>query len=350
MADVRIREALLYESTGDGVRCRTCERLCLIAEGKTGFCGTRKNSGGKLFTLVYGDISSMSANPIEKKPLFHFYPGTRALTIGTWSCNFNCPWCQNYDISKSRERIGRGQYVSPEAFVRLVQKNGCQGTSVSLNEPTLLLEYSLDVFALARRAGYYNTFVSNGYMTVAALDALIDGGLDAMNIDIKGEADVVKKYCGADVELVWRNAVHAKNKGVWVELTTLVIPGVNDDDGGLRRMARRIRADLGDETPWHVTGYYPAYEFALSSAAPATPVHTLEKARDIGREEGLKYVYAGNVPGHRYENTYCPECGLLLIERQGFNVRWYRITADKRCRGCGTSIPIIGQAFPGCCA
>jgi pyruvate formate lyase activating enzyme len=342
----RIREALFYEPVGDKVCCHTCERHCLIAQGEVGFCATRQNIGGRLYTLEYGDISSISANPIEKKPLFHFYPGTKALTIGSWSCNFTCPWCQNYDISKSPQNIGRGRYISPTAFIELVAKYHCQGTSVSFNEPTLLLEYSLDIFTLARDKGYYNTYVTNGYMTQQALERLVAQGLDAMNIDIKGEAEAVRRFCTADVNLVWRNAAWAKEKGVWVELTTLLIPGVNDSADGLSRIARRIKKELGDDTPWHLTSYYPAYKFASEPYVSSTPLPTLERAREIAREEGIKYVYIGNVPGHPCENTYCPGCGQSLIERYSFSIIKYNITRDKRCPYCGEEIPIIGE--PGC--
>ncbi len=341
MVEERIRQALLYENIGDKVQCHTCERLCLIPEGESGFCATRKNIGGRLYTLEYGDISSISANPIEKKPFFHFYPGTKALTIGSWSCNFTCPWCQNYDISKSPQNIGRGQYISPATFVELVGEYHCQGTSVSLNEPTMLFEYSLDIFDLAKDRGYYNTYVTNGYMTGQALEMLVTHGLNAMNIDIKGEAEVVKKFCTADVNIVWRNATLAKERGVWVELTTLVIPGINDAEDGLSRIAQRIKEELGAATPWHVTGYYPAYKFRNELYIPPTPVSTLDKARGIGKAEGLKFVYVGNVPGHRYENTYCPKCNQSLIERYGFSITKYSISPDKHCPYCGEEIPII---------
>jgi len=343
MAEERVREALFYESLGDRVRCLTCERRCLIPEGETGYCATRRNTDGRLYTLEYGDISSISANPIEKEPFFHFYPGTRALTIGSWSCNFGCPWCQNCDISKSPQSIGQGQYITPAGFIELVRRYHCQGTSVSFNEPTLLLEYSLDMFVLAREEGYYNTYVTNGYMTKEALEMLVDHGLDAMNIDIKGEAEVVRRFCTADVGFVWRNAVRAKERGVWVELTTLVIPGVNDAEDGLRRIARRIKKELGDDTPWHLTGYYPAYKFRSESYVPPTPVSTLAKARDMGMAEGLRFVYAGNVPGHPYENTCCPCCKQSLIERYGFSITRYDISPDKSCPHCGEEIPVIGE-------
>jgi pyruvate formate lyase activating enzyme len=342
----RIREARLYERRGNKVQCHTCERHCLIPDGELGFCSTRKNVNGRLYTLIYGDISSISANPIEKKPFFHFHPGSKALTIGSWSCNFTCPWCQNYGISKSPQNIGKGQHISPEAFIEMVGRYHCQGTSVSFNEPTLLLEYSLDIFPLARKEGYYNTYVTNGYMSTKALDILIAHGLEAMNIDIKGEAEAVRRFCNADVNMVWRNAVRAKEQGVWVELTTLVIPGVNDTDKGLHGIARRIKTELGDSTPWHLSGYYPAYKFSHESYVPPTPTSTLEKARDIGREEGLKYVYAGNIPGHPYENTFCPRCNHSLIQRYGFTVTSYEVTRDKHCPKCGEEIPIIGEPVP----
>ncbi|NVM21329.1 MAG: radical SAM protein [Desulfobacterales bacterium] len=230
LANPKIRQALLYEKTGEGkVRCGTCERFCEIRTDAFGFCKTRKNIDEKLYTIVYGEVSSLSANPIEKKPFFHFYPGSIALTIGTWSCNFTCPWCQNWQLSKSRPREKRGAYMSPEEFMKVMKLYGCRGTSISFNEPTLLFEYALDVFDLSKEAGYYNTYVTNGYMSKAAMELLAAHGLDAMSIDVKGDKRGVKKYCGADVDKVWRNTVLAKELGIHVEITTLVIPGINDD-------------------------------------------------------------------------------------------------------------------------
>ena len=341
------KEALLFENLDGRVRCCACERRCELLPDALGFCKTRRNVGGRLYTLVYGEISSISANPIEKKPLFHFHPGSKALTIGTWSCNFTCPWCQNYDISKSPESIGKGRFLSPENLIDLVRRSKCQGTSISFNEPTLLLEYSLDVFQLAKRHGYYNTFVTNGYMTPEALNALIQSGLDAMNIDIKGDAEAVLQFCSADVEKVWENAVAARKRGVWVEITTLLIPGINDKYETVREIARRIKYELGDDTPWHTTAYYPAYKFRDEHYVPPTPIATLERARNIGKTEGLKYVYTGNAPGHPFENTYCPKCDELVVERRGLSVTKYSVTPERRCPGCGLEIPIIGQFVSG---
>lgn len=345
-----IKEALLYEHKGKSVRCKTCERYCEIAVGKLGFCKTRKNIEGKLYTLEYGDIASISVNPIEKKPFFHFFPGTQALTVGSYGCNFSCPWCQNWEISKSVPSLDFFDqtfshkvcnYISPERLVRLVKEMGCQGTSISFNEPTLLLEYSLDVFALARGEGYYNTYVTNGYMSSDALNLLVEHGLNAMNVDVKGCKDAVRRYCGIDVEVVWRNIMDARRKGIHIEITTLVIPGVNDDADCLRGIASRIRNDVGEDTPWHVTQYYPAYKSPeVGLYDTRTPVELLERARAIGRAEGLNYVYIGNVPGHRYENTYCPHCGELVIERYGFDVVDYRLTSRDRCPACGAAIAV----------
>jgi len=324
-----VRPALLQEPVGNRVRCLTCERRCLLIEGGLGWCRTRQNRGGKLFTLIFGAVSSLAANPIEKKPLYHFYPGTYCLTAGSWSCNFGCPWCQNWEISKQAPPA-EGEYVSPERFVDMVAEYDCEGTSISFNEPTLSLEWALEVFRLARRKGYYNTFVTNGYMTEAALHLLVEAGLDAMNVDIKGDAEAVRKYCKAvDAERIWANCRAARYLGVHVELTTLVIPGVNDQDEVLAGLAQRIVTELGRDTPWHLTAYYPAWRFH----APPTPPRTLERAWRIAKEAGLHYVYVGNLPGHPAQNTYCPGCGATLVLRSGMSTIRNDIR-ENRCPWC----------------
>lgn len=338
-----VKQALLQERLpGKNARCGVCERRCEIADGSTGFCRTRKNIGGRIYTLVYGDISSISANPIEKKPFYHFWPGSTALTIGTWGCNQECPWCQNFSLSKFPPDPYRANPMSPERFIEQTVRERCQGISMSFNEPTLMFEYSLDVFKLARAKGLYNTFVSNGYMTLETLRTLREAGLDAINIDVKGDAGVVRKYCGTDVELVWRNVREAKRLGLHVEVVNLVIPEVNDRDEQLRGLAQRHLREMGKETPLHFTAYYPAYKFD----APPTPVSTLERAHDIAVSEGLEYVYIGNVPGHRYNNTYCPGCGELLIERYGLELVKVSLR-DCRCPSCGREIPIVEKLKSG---
>jgi len=332
-----VRQARLQEPAEGKTRCLTCERRCELAGGQVGWCRTRQNRDGTLYTLSYGAVSSLSCNPIEKKPLYHFYPGTLALTSGAWSCNFGCPWCQNHHISKTKPSQNRyvSPYMSPEDFVSEAVELGCQGTSISFNEPTLSLEWSLEVFRLARARGLYNTYVTNGYMTPEALHLLAEAGLDGLNVDVKGDAGAVRRYCrGIDVEKVWRNCRLARELGLHLEVTTLVIPGVNDGDGILQGIAERIVSGLGADVPWHVNGYYPAYRFT----APPTPVSTLERAWRIGQEAGLSFVYLGNVPGHRLENTTCPDCGALLVGRSGLRGADCRLEGG-RCPGCGREAP-----------
>jgi pyruvate formate lyase activating enzyme len=328
-----VRPSLLQERANGKIRCNVCERRCLIVPGGQGWCRTRAHQGGQLVTLIYGSVSSMAANPVEKKPFYHFYPGTYAFTAGSWSCNFGCPWCQNDDISKvTPPHIGR--YISPEQFVSVTEHNHCQGTSISFNEPTLSLEWSLDVFRIARQRGLYNTYVTNGYITPEALALLVDAGLDAMNVDVKGDAIAVRKYCkGIDVHKVWDACRLARSQGVHVEITTLVIPGVNDTDPVLRDIAQRIVSELGSTIPWHLSAYFPAYRFT----APPTPVKTLERAWRLAKEAGLEFPYIGNVAEHRFNNTYCPECGALLIHRIGFTVLKNGIR-NGRCPTCSRSI------------
>ncbi len=334
-----IKQALLFKALPNKrVQCKLCERRCKIAPGALGFCKTRKNIGGKLHTLVYGDISSISANPIEKKPFYHFWPGSVALTVGTYSCNFTCPWCQNWNISKSPPNPKLANYLSPEEFVAQVLRERCHGTSISFNEPTLLFEYSLDVFKLAKERGLYNTYVTNGYMTLETLRMLHDAGLDAMCMDVKGDVATVRKYCGADVEVVWRNVHKAKKFGMHVEVVNLVIPGVNDREEQLRELIKRHLREAGRETPLHFTSYYPAYKFD----APQPPISTLERAHDMARSAGIEFVYLGNVPGHRYENTYCPNCGEILIKRLGLELVKINLKGNC-CPNCGHEIPIVGE-------
>lgn len=333
-----ILEALLQQPLADGrVRCRTCRRQCVIAEGETGWCRTRTVRGGRLHTLTYGRVSSLSSNPIEKKPLYHFYPGSYALTAGSRSCNFACPWCQNWHISKSVS--GSDRFMSPAVFVEETLRHRCRGTSISFNEPTLSLEWSLAVFRAARntRPALYNTFVTNGNMTADALRLLAEAGLDALNVDIKGDAAACRQHCQVDVAHVWENCALARQLGLHLELTTLVIPGVNDADESLRGIASRIANELGRDAPWHVNAYSPAYRFD----APPTPAATSVRARQIGRAAGLEFVYIGNVDGDGAD-THCPGCGTLLVKRCGLALLECRVTAAGTCPQCSRPIPGVG--------
>ncbi len=346
-----VRRALLQRREGERVRCLTCERRCRPAEGQRGWCRTRENRAGTLYTLTYGAVSSLSCNPIEKKPLYHFYPGSLALTAGSWSCNFACPWCQNFSLSKRLPPPGA--FHSPAAFVSGARRLACRGTSISFNEPTLSLEWSLEVFRLARAAGLYNTFVTNGSMTERALELLVASGLDGMNVDIKGDSEAVRRWCRFDPEVVWRNCRRARELGVWLEVTTLVVPGVNDGPGCLRGIAARIAGELGPETPWHVSRYFPSYRFAAAPTSPAA----LERAREEGWRAGLRYVYLGNLSAGRGEETLCPGCGACLVRRRELRLASCAVRADGRCPHCEERIAGVGwdwsagesaRAVPAC--
>ncbi|MEM3728390.1 MAG: AmmeMemoRadiSam system radical SAM enzyme [Candidatus Bathyarchaeia archaeon] len=336
------REALFYERLSDNkVRCSLCERRCEIAEGSVGFCRTRRNFGGKLYTLVYGDVSAVESRPIEIKPFFHYWPGSTALTFSTWSCNFDCVWCQNYHLSKTAPNPAKAVYYPPEKMVELALAYGDAGLCASFQEPTLLTEWAIQAFSLGKSKGIkYCCYVSNGYMALEALKSLRDAGMDGLKIDIKGDHETYIRYCGgADVEKVWRNAAEAKRLGLHVEIVNLVVSGVNDSENILRWVIEKHLKYVGPETPLHFTRYFPAYKFYN----PPTKVETLERAYEMARKAGVLYPYIGNVAGHRYENTYCPNCGETLIKRYGYYVLKYAVTEDKKCPTCGTIIPIIGQ-------
>jgi pyruvate formate lyase activating enzyme len=332
-----MREAALYEKlSGNRVRCHLCQRHCTIEDGKKGRCGMRINKGGRLIALSYGNLSAIESRPIEIKPFFHYYPGSRSLTISTWSCNFGCPWCQNYHLSGvARE----GGYTwTPEMVLGTALDGGDEGICVSFNEPTLCFEFCLDLFPLARERGLYCCFVSNGYMTEEALDMLVDAGLDGMNVDIKGRQEAYERYIGGvDVEGVWRTAEHAIRRGVHVEIVCLLVTGVSDDEETIEWIVRTHLLRLGEDVPIHFTRYFPAWRFK----APPTPIENLEMAYKKAKEAGIRYVYVGNVPG-MMEDTYCPSCGTLLIRRRGFSVSDVRLTPDNLCPCCGERIPIKG--------
>jgi len=347
---LRVRELLRYPTVGEAgfyerlpderVRCSLCERRCVVAPGGRGFCRTRVNVGGRLYTLVYGDISALESRPIEIKPFFHYWPGSTALTFSTWSCNLDCAWCQNHHLSKTPPDPERATYLSPERVVGAAVGAGDNGLCASFQEPTVLTEWALSAFRIARENGLYCCYVSNGYMTLEALGALREAGLDGLKVDVKGDAEAYRRYCGGvDVERVWRNIGAAKRMGLHVEVVNLVVTGVNDDEACLAEVIERHLRQAGPETPLHFTRYYPAYKFRN----PATRVETLERAYEMARGAGVLYPYVGNVRGHRYENTYCPNCGEGLIRRLGHRIYRYKLTEDRRCPKCRQAIPITGE-------
>mgnify|MGYP003858514003 CR=1 FL=1 len=337
-----VQKALFYESLSDrAVKCNLCERRCEIRPGSKGFCRTRMNIDGELYTLVYGDISAVESRPVEIKPFFHYWPGSTALTFSTWSCNLNCVWCQNFHLSKLEPEPSKAVYYPSEKMVALATYNGDAGLCASFQEPTLLSEWAIPLFKYAKEKGVkYCCYVSNGYMTLEVLKALSEAGLDGLKIDIKGDGETYEKYCGgADVDKVWRNAREAKKLGLHVEIVNLVVRDVNDDEETLRSVIGRHLKEVDSETPLHFTRYFPAYKFDN----PPTKVETLEKACELAKKAGVLYPYIGNVSGHRYENTYCPNCGEKLIQRYEYYVLRYKITKEKKCPKCAMVIPITGE-------
>ena len=346
-------EAMFYEKIEDNkVHCFLCPRHCHIASERSGYCGVRKNEGGKLYSLIYGKVSSVNLDPIEKKPLFHFHPGSKCLSFGTYGCNMRCIHCQNWEIAHvvlveglhdkkvfDLSAEGRTDIILPPRAVDMALGSGAEGIAWTYNEPTIWFEYTYDCAKLAKAKGLYTVYVTNGYITPEALDT-IGPYLDAFRVDIKGfTKEIYQKLAKvSNFETILEATKRAKDKwGMHVEIVTLVIPGWNDDDRQLKDIASWIKKNLGDSTPWHVTRFVPYGEL---KDIHVTPVETLEKARKIGFDAGLKYVYIGNVPGHKGENTYCPKCEHLLIERVGYETDIKGLKGDK-CDNCGESIPII---------
>ncbi len=331
------KESYLYSRlAGGAVECGVCLRRCAVPEGERGWCRTRENEGGRLYSGIYGEVSSWSVNPIEKKPVFHFHPGSMWLSLGSVGCNFRCPGCQNWEIAHWTEGPAGTEYVSPEEAVSRAEGARCLGISWTFNEPALWFEYTLDSARLARARGLRTNYVTNGYLTEEALDTIAPY-LDVYRVDIKGFSEDTYERIGnvRNVRGILETAEKAREHGMHVEVVTNITPGVNDDGAEIRAIAAWIRDTLGPGTPWHVTRFHPHHELGDLSA---TPVSLLERARAVGKGEGLWYVYLGNVPGHPGENTCCHACGELLIERHIFRIRKYRMNGN-RCPKCGTEIP-----------
>lgn len=332
---------MLYEKIGDKkVQCNLCAHRCKINEGKKGICLVRENRDGTLYTLVYGRTISQHVDPIEKKPLFHFYPGTTAYSIATVGCNFKCQFCQNWEISQMvrDEHLIMGNEASPESIVENAKKYGSKSIAYTYTEPTIFFEYAYDTAKLAHEVDIKNVFVTDGYMTEEAIKK-IEPYLDAANVDLKSFSDdFYRKLCGAKLQPVLDALKLMKKLGIWVEVTTLIIPTHNDSSEELREIAKFIVNELGEETPWHISRFYPAYKLRDK---PPTPIETIHKAREIGLNEGLKYVYEGNVPGSKGESTYCPNCKNLIISRWGYQIIKKAIK-DGICQHCGYEIDGVG--------
>ena len=334
-----MREAMLYEKLADSaVRCNVCQWRCVIRPQKSGVCQVRQNIDGVLQVLNYSEVSSVAVDPIEKKPLFHFHPTSLVFSVGGWGCNFHCKHCQNWDISCQtpwESRRGSRQ-LSPEASVEMTRRQGCEGIAWTYNEPGIWLEYTLDAARLARAEGLYTVYVTNGYSTPEALDT-IGPYLDAWRVDVKGFSDEFYRRLAKIPR--WRGildvAERAQGKwGMHIEVVTNIIPTMNDDDEQLEGIATWIRDRLGELTPWHVTRFYPQHEL---QHIPPTPVSTIERAFDIGRRVGLRFVYVGNLHGHSGENTSCYSCGRVVVKRSGYHTEPVGLDGS-RCRHCGAEL------------
>ena len=335
-----MQEAFLYQKFDGGeVLCQLCAHYCVIASGKKGLCQVRENVDGTLYSLVYGRTISQGIDPIEKKPLYHFYPGSRSFSIATPGCNFRCDWCQNWEISQMprEQHFIAGQKQSPEDIVASAARSNCRSIAYTYTEPTIFFEYSYDTARLAREAGIANVYVSNGYMSAEMLE-LFHPWLDAATIDLKAFRDeTYRKYVGARLQPVLDSLKRLSDYGVWLEVTTLVIPGVNDDPLELQDIAEFIATELGSDTPWHVSRFFPQYRM---EQIPPTPPEALQRAVEIGRKAGLKYVYMGNLGEEM--NTNCPTCGTLLIQRNRFGVS-NQIDGEGCCPFCGDEISGVGM-------
>ena len=335
-----MKEAMFYTREADNhVRCNLCRFHCLIGEGNRGICGVRENRGGMLYSMVYGKICAEHVDPIEKKPLFHVMPGSRCYSVATVGCNFHCHHCQNYDISQvDRNAAIRGIECTPQQIVQRAIDSKCDSIAYTYTEPTIFFEFAYDTARLAKEAGLKNIFVTNGYISSEAL-ATIAPYLNAANIDLKGYSEsFYKTFVHASLSEVLDSIIEYHKQGIWLELTTLIIPGLNDSEAELQSIASFIVTHLGSDTPWHVSQFYPTYKL---TDLTRTPVATLRRARQIGIAAGLHYVYEGNVPGDGGENTLCPSCSTILIKRYGYAIETNRI--DKGlCPDCGAGIAGIG--------
>jgi pyruvate formate lyase activating enzyme len=336
------KEATLYQQLPGGrVRCTACARYCNIGEGQMGFCGIRGNLGGKLQLYVYGRIIAGHIDPIEKKPVTHYMPGTKIFSIATTGCSWACQYCQNADISQRRKVEGLD--ATPESVVEMTKRYRCEGLAYTYNEPSIFIEFAHDIGVLARKAGLINIFVSNGYDTPDGVGLMRDF-LDCITVDFKGsgETTFVRKYITiANADPIFQTLLELRDKTkAHIEITDLIVPEVGDDLGAAKKLSAWVYDNLGPDTPIHFLRFHPDYKMMN---LPPTPVETLEKHHAVAKEVGLNYVYLGNVPGHPLEHTYCSGCGKMVVERFGFDITGWHMDDQNRCKYCGNEIPIVGR-------
>ena len=331
----------LFRGLSNGrIQCTACARGCQLSEGQVGFCGVRGVVGGKLYLLVYGKVMAGHIDPIEKKPVVHYRPGSKIFSVATSGCSWACAYCQNSDISQLRKIEGID--ATPQELVDNAASYGCEGMAYTYNQPTIFMEYARDIGKLARSKGLFNIFVSNGYDTPECV-SMMDEFLDCATVDFKGsgETNFVRKYISIpNADPIFASLLEMKNKTrVHLEITDLIIPRVGESLEAAEKLCRWVYDNLGPDVPIHFLRFHPDYKMM---DFPWTPVETLEKHVEIGRKAGLNYVYVGNVPGHPAESTYCPGCGRVLIERYGYEIRAYNLDKDNRCSACGYKTPIVG--------
>ncbi|MDD5760594.1 MAG: AmmeMemoRadiSam system radical SAM enzyme [Candidatus Pacebacteria bacterium] len=342
-----MKKATLYEKLIDNkARCLACSHQCLISDEKTGICGVRQNKDGDLYLLVYGKPISVNVDPVEKKPLFHFLPGQQAFSLGTIGCNFGCDFCQNWEISqlpKTLDKIRETSYeLQHESWLPEIAVKHCLDSQIPMiaytyNEPTIWVEYAYEIMKLAKEEGIKNVWVSNGFMSEKTLD-LISPYLDAINIDLKSFSDdFYKKICKGRLETVKQNIRKIWQKKIWIEVTTLIIPGINDSDKELKQIAEFLK-DISSDIPWHISAFYPSYKM---TGTPPTPKESLIRAYQIGKNAGLNYIYTGNIPDSNYDSTYCPNCNAKLITRQGIEMINSVLINKNQCPQCKQTIPVI---------
>jgi len=341
---VAMKEAVLYTKLDDGIRCDLCARRCVIKEGETGFCRVRTVKDGKLYTKVYGLIDGRAADPIEKKPLFHFAPGSSTFSISTSSCNFRCQFCLNYHSSQRQEPVGTE--MKPQEIVEFAKRQDCSGISYTYTEPTIFMEIAHDTAEIAKNNDMYNTFVTNGYMTSEAID-YIAPYLDAVTVDFKGSGNTefYDKYMTVPrVKPIYDSLSGFKKHGIHVEVTDLIIPEVGDNEEDTQHMAEWIVENLGERTPVHITAFGPTYKM---TDVPRTSADMLRRHIKIAEDAGLVFVYSGNLAGDDHENTYCPECGEKAVERWSVYLKNNNLTQEGTCPNCGTDLNMQGTKWMG---
>jgi pyruvate formate lyase activating enzyme len=337
---MKIESRFVEKINGNTLRCIICPRMCIIKPGKKGFCNTKINEKGKIISLTYGELSAFAVDPIEKKPLSHFYPGSLALSISSVGCSFTCPWCQNWHISTSSIDDHNTKFVSPNQVVEAAINNNCTSIAYTYNEPLINLNYVEDVSRLAYDNGIKNVLVTNGYVSLKALEQVVDV-IDAANVDWKAfNKEFYRKYCSGELEDVLDATVYMNENGVHVEVTFLIIPNTNDRIDETRDMTRYIVKNMGSDIPLHLSRFYPMYKF---KEKPTTPVGTLVKAREIAIEEGLRYVFIGNVPNEGYEDTVCPKCRNHVVRRRRYRILDWDLNKHNYCNKCGYEINIKGN-------